>query len=331
MNQELYIDDDLLVKYLLGEALQAEAFAVEAWLQASDENMGYYNQLKKVWEQSLELAPQIQIDENQAWQRFQQRLAAKPVDEKSIVVNLAARIRKHWMAAAAVFILLTTGIVLLLNPGETTVTATIEKTTGSETAIDTLQDGSIITLNKNSALSYPQKFKGPNRTVSLKGEAFFEVKPDKTKPFIIHANDVMITVVGTSFNVKNYDSSTEVIVETGIVRVSYLQQSVELTKGEKVIIESTQSTLERKPVSNSLYNYYRTGSINCDATPLGELVSTLNHAYDVSIILAKPSLENLQITAVFEKESIDNILEIVAATLDLSVSKQGSNYIIDSK
>lgn len=331
MNQELHINDDVLVKYLLGEALQEEALAVETWLQASAENNTYYIQLKKIWEQSLDLAPQIQIDEKEAWQRFQQSIAAIPVKEKTKPASLFNLSAIKWMAAAAVVILITSGLKFLLNERPEPAIAMMEKTTLSEITKDTLQDGSVITLNKNTKLSYPEKFTGESRPVSLKGEAFFEVKPDKSKPFVIAANDVTITVVGTSFNVKNYDSTTEVIVESGIVRISYLNQSVELFKGEKITVKNNQPNLEKNQISNSLYNYYRTGIIDCNVTTLKALIGTLNQAFEVNIVLAKPSLENLQITAVFENENIDTILDIVCATLDLSVSNEGNNYLIDSK
>jgi ferric-dicitrate binding protein FerR (iron transport regulator) len=115
----------------------------------------------------------------------------------------------------------------------------VNKQTFSNTAVDTLSDGSIITLNKNTVLSYPTAFKGKTRTVKLKGEAFFAVAHDTTKPFIVEVDGVSIKVVGTAFNVKNYDSSILVIVESGIVQVSNSKQSVLLHKGEQVLIQNS--------------------------------------------------------------------------------------------
>jgi ferric-dicitrate binding protein FerR (iron transport regulator) len=97
---------------------------------------------------------------------------------------------------------------------------------------DTLPDGSVITLNKNASLVYPEKFKGDTRSVSLTGEAFFEISPNKEKPFVIGVNDVMVKVVGTSFNIRSSRGTTEVIVESGIVQVTRHHKTVELRHGQ---------------------------------------------------------------------------------------------------
>src|SRR6185295_8602769 len=80
--------------------------------------------------------------------------------------------------------------------------------TGQNVLVDTLSDGSVITLNKRSTITYPSKFKGNTRAIALKGEAFFNVAPDQKKPFIISVNDEQETVVGTSFNIKSENGNT---------------------------------------------------------------------------------------------------------------------------
>ncbi len=331
MNQQLHINDDLLVKYLLEEASQDEIIAINTWLNASDENQNYYNQLKQIWQQSLELAPTIVVDEKQAWQRFQERVAALPVQKETKIFSLLHIIRKQLIAAAALLILIASGILFLLNNAKEPVVAMIHTKTDSKVVIDTLMDGSIVTLNKNTTLSYPEKFTGDSRKIALKGEAFFEISPNKAMPFIILANEVTITVVGTAFNVKNYDSSTEVIVESGIVKVSYNNNTIELTKGERITLHQQQTEIKKEKISNSLYNYYRTGIISCNATPLSELVNTLNTAYDVHIVLENSAMNQLQITSTFEHESIENILDIIGATFNMSVSKTDSAYLLQTK
>ncbi len=93
-----------------------------------------------------------------------------------------------------------------------------------------LPDGSTIFLNRNSQLSYRSNFNGRGRNVNLKGEAFFEIAPDATKPFIIDAGNARVRVVGTSFNVitRNSESAVEVYVKTGKVLLSDNSGSKEL-------------------------------------------------------------------------------------------------------
>ena len=90
-------------------------------------------------------------------------------------------------------------------------------------------------------LSYPASFKGKTRSIKLKGEAFFNVAPDKEKPFIIDVNDVQVKVVGTSFNVRSYNGITEVIVETGIVQVTKAGETTELRAGERTTLTQKDS------------------------------------------------------------------------------------------
>ncbi len=331
MNKQLHINDDLLVKYLLEEASQDEILAINTWLNTSAENQNYYNQLKQIWQQSLELAPTIVIDEKQAWHRFQERIATLPVGGKTKGFSRLYISRKQWIAAAALFILIASGMLFSLYNTKEPVIAMMNTKSDTHVLKDTLMDGSIVTLNKNTTLSYPQKFTGPTRKISIKGEAFFEVAPNKEMPFIIQANEVTITVVGTAFNVKNYDSSTEVIVESGIVKLSYNNNTIELTKGERILLHQQQTEIKKEKISNSLYNYYRTGIITCNATPLTELINTLNTAYNVDIILENNAMNQLQITSTFDHESIENILNIIGATFNITVSKTDSTYLLQTK
>ena len=193
---------------------------------------------------------------------------------------------------------------------------------------DTLPDGSIVTLNKNSELDYPSKFKGDTRTIALKGEAFFNVKPDKKKPFIIHVNDVTIRVVGTSFNVRSVNGITEVIVETGIVQVIRKNKMVELRPNEKTRVAQNDSAIVKDKVQDKLYNYYRSKQFVCDNTPLWKFVEVLNQAYDANIIIENPKLRGLPLTAPFDNESLERILDVIHETFDITVIKEKDRIIL---
>jgi ferric-dicitrate binding protein FerR (iron transport regulator) len=194
--------------------------------------------------------------------------------------------------------------------------------------IDTLSDGSVITLNKRSTVTYPSKFKGNTRAIALKGEAFFNVAPDKKKPFIISVNDVQVSVVGTSFNIKSENGNTEVVVETGIVQVTKSGKTVELNAGEKIIMPANDSSATKEKVSDKLYNYYRSKEFVCDETPLWKLVQVLNEAYDSKIIIGRKELNDKRITTIFYNESLEKILEIIHLTFDITVIKKEDGQII---
>ncbi len=329
MGKNLHITDDLLVKYMLGETLPNEDAEVSHWLKEDEKNQTYFQEFKTIWEQSKKLAVTIPIDEKAAWQSFKQRVATNQEENKNAALVISF---KRWMqAAAAVLIVAVAGWLMYQNlaKSEEVVMAQIE--TFANTEVDTLPDGSIITVNKNTRLSYPEKFAGNTRKITLKGEAFFKVHPDKSKPFIISANDVTVTVVGTEFNVKNYDSATEVIVESGIVKVSSSNRTVVLEKGERVLIKNTEADFEKMPAKDSFYNYYRTHSIICNNTPLPDVIGKINEVYNAKIILGDAALNQLRLSTTFKDEALGKVITILQQTFDLQVIHEGDSIVLHSK
>jgi len=193
---------------------------------------------------------------------------------------------------------------------------------------DTLSDGSVVTVNKGSSISYQSKFKGETRRVSLKGEAFFNVTPNKKKPFVISVNDVQITVVGTSFNVKTINGSTEVVVETGIVKVTRAGKTVELRANEEATVGAKDSVMTKEKVSDQLYKYYRTKEFVCDDTPLWKLVEIINEAYNSHIVIGNPALKNMSITTTFNNESLEQVLNVISITFNIKIIKEGDTIIL---
>lgn len=330
MNAEFYnMSDDLLVKFLLGEASASERREVEHWINADQDNQQYFEQFKFIWDQSQELAANTEVDENDAWKRFQQRVSG---EQDIPVMTVVKPVRKKWYdtrVAAAVIMLV--GVAALLyyilvpfrNGKQVVLAAT------AEAKAETLPDGSVITLNKNSSISYATGFKGNKRNVKLSGEAFFQVKPDIGKPFIVTINDVTITVLGTSFNVKSINGKTEVIVESGLVKVEHDARSIQLKQKEKLEIEANDSALTKEPVTDQFYKFYRTREIVCDNTPLWKLVQVLNEAYNVNIVIENPALKSLEIDVPFYNEPLEDVLKVIQETFpQINLSKKDSLIIL---
>jgi ferric-dicitrate binding protein FerR (iron transport regulator) len=306
-----------LVKHLLNEATADEQWQVKEWLAADEANLAYYNQLKKIWDHSRQLAQTSTVDENKAWLRFQQRIYPVPLRKSNF----------GWIRiAASVIIVVGAGLIayLLMNDTSKQVTTLAQQTVLN----DTLSDGSIVTINKGSSISYNPKFKGDTRQVALKGEAFFNVTPNRKKPFVITVNDVRITVVGTSFNVKNSNGSTEVVVETGVVRVTRGEETIELKANERVAVNAQVPVLSKEEVSDKLYNYYRTKEFVCDDTPLWKLVEVVNEAYAAKIVIGDPAIRNLTITTTFDNESLEQVLNVIKETFNITVIKEGDTITL---
>lgn len=317
------INDDLLVKYLLGEATPEENLLVQHWVEASAENHRHFEHFRIIWEESRKLAAVSTVREDEAWQRFRQRVSARPETEARVIKMQPTF---PWLRVAAVVaVLLAAGGLWFLLAGNQSRELTLAA--GDTVRNDTLPDGSIVTLNKHAVVSYPATFKG-TREVKLEGEAFFDIAANPEKPFIITANDVTIRVVGTSFNVKSSPGKTEVIVETGAVEVSKDKHTLQVRLNEKVVVTGEKAELVKQTNTDDLYSYYRTKSFNCNETPLWKLVATLSEAYNTDIVIGNEQLRNLPLTTTFTDSSLDEILNVISKTFNISIEKNGKQIIL---
>lgn len=317
--------DELLAKYLLGEATNDEMQAIDEWVKTSEDNLKYFTHFKLIWETSELLKIESNLDADESWAEFKQ-LANK--NQPSAGIRPLRR-PVSWMKMAAIWLLVLgiAGILYtVIKPGKPNM-LTLQTTDKVKT--DTLADGSIITLNKHSVITYPEKFVGNNREISLnKGEAFFDIAHDPSKPFLIHINDAVVKVVGTSFNIKTSDSKTEVIVESGIVQVIRKKVIIRLTPKERADIDYGSVTIKKGLSTDQLYNYYRTDQLVADKTPLWRVVEVLNEAYNANIVIADKKLGLRPLTTTFNIGSLDRNLQIISETFNVHIVRKGNKIII---
>ncbi len=318
-NANIHMDDDLLVKYLAGEATPAEHQQVEDWMAASETNKKLFDDFKLIWDQSP--VTERNVNKDDAFIRLQNRIDKNvPASRRTVIKKLS---QKQWIGIAASVILICTVLWLTFNHVYDNGSVSFVRIDSKDKVhTQSLPDGSVITMNARSTLVYPSRFTGNIRPVSLKGEAFFKISPDKTKPFIIKVNDVTVRVVGTSFNIKSRNGKTEVIVETGIVQVSKKQNSIDLNPGEQVMVTKGQDLLAKQQSKGKLYSYYLTGQLICDKTPLSEVVQALNEVYGAHIVIANKSLEDLPITTTIKGQSLNEVLEVISGTFKITVVRK---------
>lgn len=321
LNNDGHMNDDLLVSYLLNEADDRTRKQVEQWITKAPANQRYFDHFKTIWEASKNIEIPSSINEHDAWQRFKQR-----TEQQAPVVSLSSWVNKLKVAASVIIVagLMTLGYLIW----DKITSAPVTFVAVNESKTDTLPDGSSVTLNKNSSIQYAGRLKGKQRKIKLKGEAFFNVTPDKDKPFVVEVNDIIVTVLGTSFNIKSIDGNTEVIVESGSVQVKKKNKAITLQPKEKVIIAGQDTALHKEASTDKLYNYYRTREFVCDNTPLWKLVEVLNEAYQSNIVIENPGLRNLPLTTTFNNEELDNILNIISETFNISVERNANKIIL---
>ncbi|MDN5201679.1 FecR domain-containing protein [Fulvivirgaceae bacterium BMA10] len=185
----------------------------------------------------------------------------------------------------------------------------------------TLSDGSMVKLNSESSITFPESFADADtRTIQLVGEAFFEVTRDEAKPFKISTDSLITTVLGTSFNVRAYpeDVSISVTVATGKVLIQPRNPKEDersqrshaiLTPGQQGLFNKQSASITKSTVDPDKYLAWRHNLIRFDRIPLSEAVEILERWYDVEIELENEIGRTCLIEGSYQNESLANVLE----------------------
>ena len=275
-----------------------------------------------------------------AWEKIQQQIQNKLQSNTTRVRRLISNPIMRIAAAILVTALLSVvGYDIFSNWGASS--QMIEITASNQQVVETftLPDGTLVSLNSNTHLKYPKQFGKSTREVTIEGEAFFDVKPNKEKLFIIHAGNAQIKVLGTSFNVSAYPNEElmEVIVKTGKVQVinnaGVAKQSNELilNPGDKATLVYSSNALLKTINENPNFLAWKTHDLIFKATSLGEVIRNLEKAYKVTIRLEDPTLNGLLLTAHFNNYSLDFILQVIETTFQMETEKIDGQYILKTK
>lgn len=211
-----------------------------------------------------------------------------------------------------------------------------------------LPDGSAVLLQKNSRISFPQRFSADKREVSLVGEAFFEVAKNPRQPFFVYANELVAKVLGTSFGVKAPADASDfvVVVKTGKVSVFTQsdRQANELKTSKRltglVLVPNDQVTFDRKesrltqsaveqptllniPIERETFSYQE--------TPVATLFADLEKAYGVRIDYDREVMEHCSITATLGDDPLIQKLDWICNVLEASYKMQDGYIQISGK
>lgn len=247
----------LLVNYLLGICTSREEEEVESWLNKDRENCLFLEQVAKELGQKNQFQiPEKEEIKKKLFQQIDQFSHPAFPKAKSMYGKAADRgsfykRKSFWLKMAAMFLVISlAGIVGLYlendQLGEAQENTVLKRSSISNGQTASLQfgDGTVVKLNGGSTLSYPETFSSDQREIYLEGEAFFEVTPDESRPFIVHTGNISTEVLGTSFNIKAYESENEVqvAVAEGLVAVTQLKSdnSSNHTEQEKVLLKENQ-------------------------------------------------------------------------------------------
>ncbi len=322
---------NLIFKHLSGDIEQSEKAQLLDWIEESKENKSIFIEYQKVWDMSDNSFPkEIEaIDIELEWKIFKNEVG---YDDRTLLPKKEKHKRfsiyKIAVAIAAVLLLGITSLYIF-NPKQEVLYAQNE-------IIETnLPDGTKININKNSKISFSENFNKKERKIELEGDAYFKVKKDKTKPFIIKAESFYVEVLGTEFYVNSDFKNRKVVVTEGTVAVYQRKDKsdkVILTAGEEVIFDKKANKLRKIETFDKNCLAWKTSVFNFNNQSLEDIFKQLESVYNVKFEFKNPKLKKCRQSVSFENQSIDEILNVLKVTFDnIKFIKKGNIIYVSGK
>lgn len=316
---------DLITKKLSGETSADEDHKLQQWLKDSNENQEVFNSYKATWDEMDRVKDKTSQEVDFEWSRLEDAIDFEESTTQKNERSLFANIYRYAAALLAIAIATFSIYYVVNNADSEQVVAQIQIQEVK------LSEGSKVTVNSNSRLTYPKKFQQDKRVVTLDGEAFFEVAKDPERPFIINAGKIRVEVLGTSFNVKAYENleQVEVVVSTGKVAVYSLNkpdEKVVLVKGQKAIFYKSSTKIEASLNEDINFAAWKTKEIIFEDTPMPEVIRIINEIYKSDLKLVGDQLVECPVTTTFDNQSLESILNVLESTLDLSIKEKGNSF-----
>ena len=362
-DQDFY--EDLIIHYLSETIDDEDLHKLNAWLELNPNNKHFFEQTREIWLSSKVVANRKGFDHRKGYQRFLSSINETAVENvKSSVKTMIFSLPK---IAAVILIAFGLGIMAqylsLKFLGSTDLVAQQEIIVplGSKSKIK-LPDGTMVTLNAGSKLTYKTNFGRANREVWLEGEGYFSVAKDKKRTFIVKTGHLNIKALGTEFNVKAYpdEKTIQTTLVEGSVQIEKTSRDLTGEKKESLIIlkpkqrytflidsetdilsaVENKATMTGKEDQKPKVIVPKTGIVykNIDPIPdiswkerrwvisqeqLGELAIKLERRYDVNINFAEENLKSFRFTGTLQDESIEQVLKVISLSSPIVFDIQG--------
>ena len=292
------IPTDLIIASFKGALAQDERDSLNAWLSVEG-NKERYEALHRLWEHTVSNAEDF--SSSKGYGRFR-RMISNVWKRVAIAASVAA-------VAVTVAVTLST---MYSTPATSDISRQICTCMTGKSAVE-LPDGSKVVLHQGASLSYDNAFSKTNRTVELKGEAYFDVAKDAENEFVVSSAGVDIIVHGTSFNVSESEEAVTVSLVDGSVEiVTGNDVRCSLTPGYSAIYNKVSGSLTSAKDDVDFASCWASESLTFTQTSLGEVCRYLSKWYGVEIVVPEHLKTSCSYTFTIREEPIDQILEIMS-------------------
>lgn len=328
--------NDIILKYLQEAASDNEKRALLDWLKQSEENKKMFSGMRDVWLASGR-SPLAGPDySRKAFRQFEKEVEAIERKRKQIRFGRVFRVA----ASVAILVICTLSgyfightdyVVQSFNPEQSLLNRVIMGK-DSKGAI-TLPDGTLAWLNSESKLIYPETFSKDNRRVKLEGEGYFEVVRNEQAPFYVETNGMVVNVLGTRFDVRNYEAKNtlETVLLSGKVEVYFpgTKKSILLKPNEKITCDKQTGEYQLFKVKASDYILWTNDKLVCTNETLAMVIYKMKRWYGIDIVCTKgvPMQQHLSLT--IRRESPEEIFKLLEMIVPIKY-KIGTDRIVIS-
>jgi transmembrane sensor len=319
---------ELVTRYFSGEATAEDLEILSGWVASDPGKRQEFDEYRRTWTLMEEANVAGHTDVDAEWDRF---VAARQAADTPVTRTLTGFPLSRMLRIAAVALVLLIPAWFLWRyiaaPDQIRVTAE----TGALTC--NLPDGSVVTLNKGAMIEYPETFTGSTRQVKITGEACFEVTHDASKPFIAQTGNVRVEVLGTVFyvNAGSGTSHVSVVLTSGSVATYFKGDRngrVILEPGEAAEVSVPDHSIAKHAVDDPNLLAWKTHRMVFKNTSLQEIVRLLDEVYQVRITIADQRLAGCQVTATFDQQSLESVMNVLRATLNISFANTPGGIVI---
>lgn len=321
------LSSDLLARYLSGEASDADRAEVEAWATVPA-NRQELDQLRALWHQ----APELTWNVEDAWQRVLARLDSPPVLEMS-----APRRWLGWDVALAAAVVLAIGagtVWRALRVGQAVPVSVVATTAGERRTVN-LPDGTEVILAPESELRVAADYGTNARRVALRGEAWFAVEHDSTRPFTVHTAGTITEDLGTEFLVQELPAAGGVRVALVSGSASLRQAGAPPTSATLLapndLAELAPGELVARVQSGARLAglvAWAQGRLEFEDTRLAVVATDLARWYGIPVVLAGDGLAERRFTGTLRLESLDGALEVLRLSLSVQMERRADTLVI---
>jgi ferric-dicitrate binding protein FerR (iron transport regulator) len=308
--------EDLIGRYIVGEATETQIRELEDWCALSPDNQRYLDDARLIFEKAT-LSGEVDFDTEKAWANVRSR-----IDNK----GKTRLFSPMWSIAASLFLVF--GLSLLffkpwLKREE------FQFVSENEVQTHLMPDRTEIALNRKSKVSVSYNERRKTGTIRLAGEALISIPEDKKVNWTVEAGGLLIDDIGTVFQVNANPEKIifEVSVLEGMVRLYTKEtEGITISAGEKATYNRLDATFAKVEADPNVASF-KTKNFDFQEDSLSEIVVKLQEVYGKAIVLEGP-IESCKLTVAFENESLETILTIISETLGLEVQEAQEKIII---